>query len=172
MKRLLAMSILVFIFVGNAYAPDVDKFVIAVHVECSDKITKDLIESYIKRELRSFSDVKIFRADGNLSHTHELILLAIETKSKITGNKTGNIIISAVFTESIRLLNILEPHLPVGTQMDIWRLIYRDKVLPDRYSNVINNIVYFTETNESHDACKKIVANFDTDVLEKAREKR
>lgn len=61
MKRLLAVSILVLIFVGIAYAPDKKKFKVCVIVsaEKEDKIEADIIESHLKRELRALGDVVI-----------------------------------------------------------------------------------------------------------------
>lgn len=61
MKQLLVMSILVFIFVGSAYAPDEQKFKVCVLVSApeEDKTEKDIIESHLKRELRALGDVII-----------------------------------------------------------------------------------------------------------------
>jgi hypothetical protein len=59
MKQLLVMSILVFIFIGNAYAPDEQKFKVCVLVSApkEDKTEEDIIESHLKRELRALGDV-------------------------------------------------------------------------------------------------------------------
>ena len=60
-KQLLAISILVFIFVGNAYAPDEQELKIYVNVSANedDQIEKDIIESHIKRELRALGNIDI-----------------------------------------------------------------------------------------------------------------
>ncbi len=68
MKQLLAISILVFIFVGNAYAPDVQKFKVYVHVstpEEEDKTEKQIIEVTLKRELRALGNVEIVDGDDD-----------------------------------------------------------------------------------------------------------
>ena len=84
MKRLLAISIFVFIFVGNAYAPDVVDFHVYVDVNCEDEDTKVSIESYIKRELRSLQDVKILvepeTEPEHGKHLFYIFVLAIEHK--------------------------------------------------------------------------------------------
>ncbi|MCE2402749.1 hypothetical protein J4G08_17930 [Candidatus Poribacteria bacterium] len=63
MKRFLTVSILVFlaVFIGNAYAPDVNKFKVCVVVgyEKEVKTEADIIESHLKRELRLLGDVTI-----------------------------------------------------------------------------------------------------------------
>ena len=63
MKRFLTVSILVFlaVFIGNAYAPDEQKFKVYVHVSADkeDKAEADIIESHLKRELRALGDVVI-----------------------------------------------------------------------------------------------------------------
>lgn len=63
MKRLLAFSVLIFIigFLGNAYAPDEQKFKVCVVVSApeEDKTEEDIIESHLKRELRALGDVVI-----------------------------------------------------------------------------------------------------------------
>ena len=66
MKRFLTLSILVFIigFINNVYAPNVPKkFDVRVDLVGEDESTKNLIESYIKRELRSLQDVNIMPDD-------------------------------------------------------------------------------------------------------------
>ncbi len=47
MRRFLALSILIFIviFIGNAYAPDVQKFKVRLVLTCDDADTKSFIKS-------------------------------------------------------------------------------------------------------------------------------
>ena len=61
MKQLLAISILVFIFIGTSYAPDVRKFKVCVFVDADieDRIEQMTIESHLKRELRALGNVVI-----------------------------------------------------------------------------------------------------------------
>ncbi len=62
MKQLLAIYILVLIFVCHAYAPDVQKLKVCVLVadaDKEDKTERDIIESHLKRELRTLGNVVI-----------------------------------------------------------------------------------------------------------------
>ena len=69
MKRLLALSILVFMvgFIGNAYSPDEQKFKVFVFVSTpeEDNTEKLTIDKHIKRELRAIGDVDLVDYDDD-----------------------------------------------------------------------------------------------------------
>lgn len=62
-EAILTLSILILlaVFIGNAYAPDEQKFKVRVVVSTSeaDKTEHRIIDSHIKRELRALGDVEI-----------------------------------------------------------------------------------------------------------------
>ena len=160
-------------FTGNPIQSQVvpNKFRVWVAVACDDHITKAQIESYIKRELRSFEDVIV--SEGHTGYT--LYLTVLEPKYTSTGLKTGNIIISCVYVERFSLLEILSYYLPLAYETkgeEIAKKIWRLDAPPLFYSHFIDNYVQFSQTDKLPDICKKIVANFDTDALEKERKKR
>ncbi len=95
MKQLLAVSILVFIFVGNAYAPDEQKF--KVYVEVLKKVLDeeknehDFIESHLKRELRALGNVVIVDEKDDWQFRIFVNLMRTEYKD---GSKTQTVVIA------------------------------------------------------------------------------
>ena len=81
----------------HAQAPH--KFKVHVSVSCADENTKSLIQSYIKRELRSLGDVLIIGRDDA---QYILTILVLELTYKATGKKTGNIAMSSTFLTKAR----------------------------------------------------------------------
>lgn len=107
-------------------------------VACDDHITKAQIESYIKRELRSFEDVIV--SEGPTDYT--LHLTVLEPKYTSTGLKTGNIIISSVYVEHFSFLEILSYYLPLAYETkgeEIVKKVWRLDAPPVFYSHFINN---------------------------------
>ena len=98
MKQLLTISILVLIFVGNAYAPDEHKFKVCVVVDENDedKTEIQIIRSHMKRELRILGDVEIVDVKGNWEY-----LISIDTlgQDHQDGTKTNNTGISHIGLE-------------------------------------------------------------------------
>ena len=151
-----------------------DKFPVGVDVTCDDSITKGQIESYLKRELRSLGDVTI---EG--SAIYRLSLVVLEPKFTSTGHKSGDIIISSVFTKVYSLPKILEYYAPLTFELK--RDEINDKIIENilvkdaplfAYIHYINNYVTYDRTNNLRNICEGIIAKFDTDVLEKERQKQ
>ena len=96
MKQLLAISILVFIFVGNTYAPDEQKFKVCVVVdsEKEDKTEADIIESHLKRELRVLGYVVIVNKEDDWQWRIKIGILGHKYKN---GTKAPGISIAASF---------------------------------------------------------------------------
>lgn len=171
------------VFTGNAYAPnDTDiiddlikeisdpkpshnnskRFKVYVEVDCEDDITKNSIESYIKRELRSLQDVEIVVKE-NAKLFLRCMAIVETTKS---GQKTGYIIIA---------YNILSKY-PTGILASVltkenYRLLSDPKSiwkLPNLYFEPLLGLIsgYFTNIDE---ICKGIVVRFDVNQLEPQR---
>ncbi|MDE0316568.1 MAG: hypothetical protein OXM61_16910 [Candidatus Poribacteria bacterium] len=133
MKQLLAISIIVFIFVGNAYAPDVQKFKVYVGIKRDvpdeEKTEKDIVETHLKRELRALGDVKIvnFEDDwqfritvGALGHENKdgskrttlSIAYAFERRVPKSYFKSYNFIDPPVYSGNIGMANWSRDNLP------------------------------------------------------------
>ena len=164
MKRLLAISIFVFIFVGNAYAPDVVDFHVYVDVNCEDEDTKVSIESYIKRELRSLQDVKILvepetePEDGK--HLFYIFVLAIEHKKEM--GKTGGISFSYLFLEKFSLSAFKDI-----ISEDSWKMLSIFASM-NLFSESRNGL-QIGNTENIDKLCKSLVVIFDTEILESRR---
>ena len=137
----------------------------SVAISCDDGTTKSLIESYIKRELRSLGDVSIVDKSNN-----ELHLLAISHTSKSTGNKTGHTSISVIrITRTNSYFDIMMALVKYHEQLNIGKPDF-DKIMEiadghskkgyyyyPRHSLIVN-----ISDNDLHNTCKEIVADFDT----------
>lgn len=162
MKRFLALSILVFIvgFIGNTYAPDVQKFKVAVNVEITNKedsiISEDEIRSYINRELRSLNDVKIVANDYPGIWKYGISVHIMEMLED--GRPFGRTSVSSQFLEKINIDHFT----------DHWKGFH--KVLPAFY--LPKGSTYHWKTDELDKVCKKVVAKFDTAYLEPVRKFR
>ena len=175
MKKVLLFSvitaILVLSFTGKHSQSEksTNKFKISVLVNCKDEITKNSIQSFINRELRSLQDVIVITDPIKQNPTHALSLIAIEREYQ-TGGKTGEMAIAAVYIEKIYPYALLAPHV---SKEKLTELLLDVNVFPDLvYSNYINCLLQTIKTSNLSDACKTIVANFDTVVLEEARKKK
>ena len=174
MKRFLAMSILVFIagFIGNAHAPDVQKFNVYVNVKCDDVNTKSLFERHIKRQLRALMDVNI--------------ISEIETKSdelfpyyklRLTVVVQQGIFAAAfVFDEHFYRSTAFDE---LGEAMkeksyDCSRQLYRiilETVVDTSLVYLYKAGVLTGKHEDIPSTCVDLIADIDTNVLEKAREK-
>ena len=135
MKRLLALSVLIFIvgFIGNAYAPDEQKFKVYVEVMRNEpdeeKTENDIIETHLKRELRDLGDVKIvdemddwqFRIKvATLGQLYKdgsktpLISIAATFDTRVPKSlfKSYNFIVTPVYSDNIRMAYWFQDNLP------------------------------------------------------------
>ena len=98
MKQLLVISILVFIFIGNSYAPDVRKFKVCVFVDADkeDRIEQEqmTIESHLKRELRALGNVVIVDKEDDWEFILMINVLGMEYKN---GTKSPNVALAKSF---------------------------------------------------------------------------
>lgn len=200
MKRILTLSITITIisvlcFTGQPLksqdSPPLgnvsNKFVVDVYVNCDDNITKSSIESYLKTELRNLKDVVVHTPNSLDYPNYGLSLIVIEPTT-VQGVKTGSTIISSVFVNFIyfddiipyedlvkvdgsNLLTIEEYAFLMGKFTPVEKIL--NELPPFLYADFIDNVLFFQpDPTKISNTCKKIVANFDTKSLEKAREKR
>ena len=165
MKRFLTVSILVFIVVGSAYAPDTpDKFKVYVDISSEQENTKILIESHIKRELRSLQDVNIIPSDMLQLNWYRISLIVVE-------RKTGDIAISYLFMKEFEPFTELMPYLTKECPKlkDKW---FEIGVKTVNLNHVFLHGATIGETKDIPEFCKTIVSNFDIKVLERQRAKK
>lgn len=178
MKKYLILLILISIFCFSEQPltgqlntgtvnPIPEKFEIYVSVSCKDEITKGVIESYIKRELRSLGDVNIRKKLGHPT-SHGLHLVVTEHTFKNTGTKTGLITIATTYTKQIYPYPLLTPHISKDKAVEL----LLDDVFSLWYSDYLNTLLTSDQKENLQENCKEIVAYFDTSFLEKEREKR
>lgn len=95
MKRLLLLCTIVFSIgiINSAYAPDKQKFkvFVSVYTKNEDNLEKQIIDSHIKRELRSLEDVEIVKIEDDWKL--RILIIASITKYK-NGEKSTNIAIA------------------------------------------------------------------------------
>ena len=112
MKQLLAISILVLIFVGNAYAPDVPKLKVCVLVDedKEDKTEQMTIESHLKRELRALGNVVIVDKEDDWKW---IIIISILGHTYKDGTKAPHMSIAFSLQRRATNLSFKWPNIPV-----------------------------------------------------------
>ena len=152
MKQLLTISILVLIFVGNAYAPDEQKFKVCVVVDENDedKTEIQIIRSHMKRELRILGDVEIVDVKGNWEY-----LISIDTLGQDHQDSTKTNNISIAITYHIRVPKF-------------WFKIY-DFKYPDIPMRYIATEMANWHKNSLPALCVSVVDSFDGGILQPAR---
>ncbi len=178
MKKFLNIIIVItmftLVFIGQAADLRIN---ISVRVVCDDEIITDLINSYTKRELRNFPDVDITK-DKPL---YTLLIHVIELESKATGQKTGEIIYYAAYVENIYIYDLLDPYFKEKQRnknalvnLELMEILDSFTTDPSYwlYSNCRDYIFGNDKIEDLQDLCKTIVASFDTNILEVAREKK
>ncbi len=186
MKKFLTFTILIAISVfwssGQSIQSQDDnskKFRVVVNVNCDDKITKAETESYIKRELRSLQDITVVKdnidEEGILS-SHNIHIMVNERRFKNGNSVKFETVIVGVFTETIFPIMLLVPHISKETTQLLRRdLLDKDDVFTDIYEDYQSVFILSFKSSDNlglSNTCKKIVAMFDTEVLEEARQKR
>lgn len=151
----------------NTLLPDKAKFSVEVNVKSDDENTKSLIESYLKRELRSLQDVEIVDTGKGII----IDIVSIEIEYKVSGNKTGQMAYAYRFSRSASteddfpfITNYFTENrekIPVDVRLDLVKLVFFNE-------NYEMGIRYF-QTNELKRECEALIAKFDTSVLEPRR---
>ena len=153
---------------------EITKLQFDVHVKilCDDNTTKAMIESHIKRELRSLGDVELVDEDDG---KYILNLIAIPHTYTKTGNKTGEVSIAVMsISKSIPVNVLIEQDLVRNTALlkkDVHAIVKKWESYPTTYN--FPNLYYLIvniKDNDLPNTCKEIVANFDVKGLEPMRE--
>lgn len=115
MKRFLTLVTVVIVFTlsitGHPQEKRTYRFQVYVEIE-TDESLKSLIESYIKRELRSLQDVDIVYTRGGMPH--EIVVVAMEMET-VSGRKTGSVAFAVNFQKQLRSGLYSLPNLMVQT---------------------------------------------------------
>ena len=100
MKNICVLGLFLTItFTGQPSDAQSSKFRIHVSVSCDDEQTRALLQSWIKRELRSLGDVRISTPDN----AHGILsIVAVESHYEATYRKTGGITIGSMFVKKAR----------------------------------------------------------------------
>jgi hypothetical protein len=114
-KKFLALVTIVITFTlgitGHPQEKSTYRFQVYVEIK-ADESLKSLIESYIKRELRSLQDVDIvYTRDGM---PYEIVVVAMEMET-VSGRKTGSIAFAVNFQRQLRSGLYSLPYLMVQT---------------------------------------------------------
>ena len=165
MKRyyilVLLTAFLILTFTGRPIQSQIvfGKFKVYVNITCRDDNTKNSIESYIKRELRSLQDVQILVKEQDANH--QLSIVAHESTYTQSGQKTGDISVAYMYLQKFRLSSYKYSLTNAG-----WE---RMKNLENRLYFTPNLGVQNGMTTDIDKVCKSIVVTFDTEELEPIR---
>ena len=121
----------------------------------SEKSLKNLMRSYIKRELRSLGDVEIVDLDLDRATFQYAISITMLEDTHKDGSKTGTVALSYWYTNRI---------LPKRFN-NLWREHYTK--IP-AFENPISGVITVGKYRLD-ETCKSIVADFDTKFLEPER---
>ena len=138
-----------------------EKFKVAVIVSKSnddtesEKSLKNLMRSYIKRELRSLGDVEIVDRDLDRATVQYLIRIAMFEEKRTDGSKTGLVAMS---------YNLLK-RIPPNRFNNLWRERYTK--FP-AFEYPVGGVITIGRARLD-EVCKSIVADFDTEYLEPER---
>ena len=167
-KKFLALLIIVITFtLGITGHPQeresTHRFQVYVHITAEDASLKSLIESYIKRELRSLQDVDVVYTRDEMPY--EIAVVAMELK-KVSGHKSGGVAFA---------VNILYPF---DNRAIEWYV--RFKQVWDTFVNPLTLGLYrhpdlsvqVGDRANLEGLCQTLVATFDANHLESGRKGR
>lgn len=169
LSMLLLVMFCVVCFQGHTQQVVPDTFNVFVHVNCENKVTQTLVESYMKRELRNLGDVRI--NSPNTLKTHTLYPVVIENQRLGTG-KDGTMAMATTFTESCYPYHILNANLSQQQYNNIANDLIDRNAFPLTYEQYKQVFLTTGPTSKLAKYCKDTVAAFDGIVLQKVREKR
>jgi len=145
----------------SKYSTRIPKYTTTVKLEIEAvEDLKDPIYSYISKELRSFGDVTI--VDYNAEWTVAMKATEILLKD---GTKTGHIAISTIGTQPVPFYKVFQYIIEESAYQYLKRCC-------KRYNNLVYHQLNISNKGNLQNTCKKIVVDFDVDVLEPARKKR
>lgn len=143
------------------------RYKVAVTISSDNEMTKNLVESHIKRELRNLGDVHLTNIEDAL---YVIQVVALPLKSELTGEETGNISIAYTFLSEERGFIAIKP---------ILRKMIREEKLTE-FDNLIKlhskcyaepylGAAYWQKANIDT-LCRDIIATFDIRTLEPIRQ--
>lgn len=136
----------------NTYPP----YRVQLVVYCSESGTQDLVRSYVARELRRLSDVLIVEEVAR----YDLRVIAVPYQN-------GSVIaLSTVTTSCNDTADILATAL-TNTPPKVTRLV---ELLTTNSPVHLDHTAYVTPPSKLDQACARIVARFDTQILEPVRQ--
>lgn len=177
----LMLAVMSICFMGEPVAVDIEnaKFNVHVSVSCDDDTTKAMIESSIKRELRSLGDIELVEEKDA---TWILRLVAIAHTYESSGNKTGktSIAIMRLYrTTSVFSIKSAFFDYQHGFKKRLFsdsELDKIDEIAKDRasftYTDPTLSLIVNIDRNDLSNTCKEIVAEFDVENIEPSREQR
>lgn len=165
MKKIVYSSLLIVFsvccFTGQLTHSQNNLYTFNIHVDVSsqDKNAKNLMENYLKKELRKFQDIQIVNFDdSDLALPAYLLGLVI-----LIEPKTGDIAVACSLHELFDM-NIIKPFIRQGKELDV--LLATSGLSYAHYMNVFTG----GNTNDLSGLCKTIIANVDTETLKLIRE--
>ena len=155
-------------WVKTISSSDTAKFSVEVDVSIDDETTKSLIESYLKRELRSLQDVEI--ADTGNRFIIEIV--AIEMKYKVSGNKTGWMAWAYRFSRPAHGDNFPDIRDYFGEEKNLEKIPFKARMDFFKFFTLSKHYamgIHYFETTDLKSECEALIAKFDTWVLEPGR---
>lgn len=166
MKRLsmlfLLTTICIVCFTGKPQSQTFqERYEVAVDVTCKNQSVQRIIESHIKRELRSLQDVDV-KASGK----YTIAVVALEEVTESTRQETGGIAIATMFLEKSDLAGI--------------RFMIKDDMLDTFDKYVLLLRLYYEPklkvanwTTDNIDGwARQTIADFDIQMLEPVRRRK
>ena len=166
------------------------KFKVKVHVSvtCDDNTTKAMIESHIKRELRSLGDVELVdKKDAE----YTINLIAVPHKFEQSGKSIGTTSMAVMYINKMShdvimglgirgYVDLLrqDPSVELPTRMnpvnsndisEVVKRYYKNRI-PDLFTYPSVNLITNIKDNDLPNTCKEIVAMFDVEALERERQ--
>ena len=151
-QRLLILLVLLLMVGAPVTLSQKAMFRVAVEITTKDESIKSLIESYIKRELRSLGDVEVVKKDPHL----KIEMVCIKHKSK-DGNHLGYAFATA-FTRKHSTVDWLRTDISEDLKVFLTPVY------------VLENLYLKVGGRESiKSSCQEIVADLDTEHIEQLR---
>ena len=140
---------------------------VRVSVTCSDEHTKQSINSYVKRELRSLGGVKIVEQDEQWG----IHIIAIKGKSK--SGRHLHYAMGYTFTE--RTSKYISESV-IRTFIELTDIFHKDNIddldkwLESPIKRYISSALQVGGTDSLRELCEDLVVDFDTAILEPAKQ--
>lgn len=144
-------------------------FTFRIEVSCTNQTLKNEIESYLKRELRAVGDVKVVGKNDFAQY-----YLNLEVAYAAIGI-SQNLAIAYVLTENAYKWGFLKPYLSDKRIADLQKQMGdTEGIVPITERVFIHNklVIYNPAWQKLPDVCKKIVIDYDVNLLEPIRESR